>query len=318
MRRLGLCVVLAGCGFQSSRAPERDGPPAGDGAPGDSNPDAAGADCFAQWRDGPLKLSTPQKLSTLTGAGDDRDPWISGDQRTLYFTSNRNGIEEIFRATRMSASEPFGPPDRLVNLTVSQKDQERAALTADERTLVLGSNRGASGKFELFITLRPDKMTEFGSPNQDHLAMLNSRNADSQDPFLSSDGRTLYFTQNMGGPAHPRIVFATRIDTSSDFGSPAELGGVNRNGSETGDPALALDERVIVFSTDRDGGPGSRDLWYASRQDAFHEFSAPAPIPMVNTGEDDADPMLSADGCELYFASTFEEDFNLYVSDISH
>ena len=316
MRWLGLCAVLVGCGFRSNRAPDG-GEPEGDGAPPDGDPDA-GSDCFAQWRDGPLQLSTPQKLSTLTGAGDDRDPWISGDQRTLYFTSNRNGIQEIFRATRMSPSGAFGPPERLVNLTVSNKDQERAALTADERTLVLASNRGAGGKFELFISLRPDRVTEFGSPNQDHLEMVNARNADSQDPFLSSDGRTLYLTQNTGGPSHPRIMFATRIDTGSDFAPPNDLGGINQNGSDTGDPALALDDRVIVFSTNRDGGPGSRDLWYATRVDAFHEFSSPGPIPMVNTGEDDADPMLSADGCQLYFASTFEEDFNLYVSDVAH
>lgn len=318
MRRLGLCVVLVGCGFQSSRAPEGDAPPASDGAQGGDAPDGAGPNCLAQWRDGPLKLSTPQKLSTLTGAGDDRDPWISADGRTLYFTSNRNGIQEIFRATRMSPSEPFGPPERLVNLTVSNKDQEHAALTADERTLVLASNRNASGKFELFITLRPDTMTEFGSPNQDHLAMVNVRNANNQDPFLSSDGRTLYFTQDMDGPMHPRVVFATRLDTSSDFGQPNELGAINRSGGDNADPALALDERVIVFSTNRDGGEGSLDLWYATRVDALHEFSSPGPIPMVNTGEDDADPMLSADGCQLYFASTFEDDFNLYVSEVDH
>jgi hypothetical protein len=117
---------------------------------------------------------------------------------------------------------------------------------------------------------------------------------------------------------HPRIVFATRLDTSSDFGQPNELGAINRSGGDTADPALALDERVIVFSTNRDGGEGSLDLWYATRVDALHEFSSPGPIPMVNTGEDDADPMLSADGCQLYFASTFEDDFNLYVSEVDH
>lgn len=205
-----------------------------------------------------------------------------------------------------------------MNLNVSNKAQERAALTADERTLVLASNRNAGSKFELFITLRPDTMTEFGSPNQDHLAMVNARNANNQDPFLSSDGRTLYFTQDMDGPLHPRIMFATRLDTSSDFGQPNELGAINRGGSDTADPALALDDRVIVFSTNRDGGEGSLDLWYATRVDALHEFSPPGPIPMVNTGEDDADPMLSVDGCELYFASTFEDDYNLYVSEVDH
>jgi hypothetical protein len=316
MRPLVLCVALGGCGFQSSIAPDGGGQPGSDGGDG-SIPIDGGADCFAQWRSGSLKLSTPQKLATLTGAGDDRDPWISPDRLTLYFTTNRSGAHEIYRATRLVPTAEFGPPMPLVNLNVSAKDQERAALSGDEKTLMLASNRAAN-RFQIFVTLRPDTMTDFGSPNQNHLAMVNAANADSFDPFLSSDGRTLYFTQNMGGPAHPRIVFATRIDSGSDFSMPVELGGINVTGTDTADPALALDERVIVFSSKRDGREGSIDLWYATRADALHEFSAPAPIPMINTDEDDADPMLSSDGCELYFASTFEEDYNLYVSEIAH
>jgi Tol biopolymer transport system component len=316
MRRLVLCVALGGCGFKSTLAPDGGGTPGTDGTDGSAMTDG-GVDCFAQWRSGPLKLSTPQKLASLTSAGDDRDPWISPDQLTLYFTSNRNGIHEIFRATRTSPVLPFGPPVRLVNLTVNQKDQERAALTGDEKTLMLASNR-AGAKFQIFVTLRPDTMTDFGSPNQDHLATVNASNADSLDPFLSSDGRTLYFTQNVGGPAHPRIMIATRLDADSDFGTPVELGGINLSGRDTADPALALDDRAIVFSSNREGGKGNLDLWYATRADAFHEFSSPAPIAMVNTGEDDADPMLSSDGCELYFASNFEEDYNLYVSEVAH
>lgn len=318
MRPLVLCVALGGCGFQATAAPDGGGQPGGDDADGSIATDA-GVDCFAQWRSGTLKLSTPHKLATLTGAGDDRDPWISPDQLTLYFTTNRSGVREIYRTTRLVPTAEFGPPMPLVNLNVSTKDQERAALTGDEKTLVLASNRAANGKFQIFVTLRPDTIIEFGSPNQDHLAMVNAPNADSFDPFLSSDGRTLYFSQNVGGPAHPRIMVATRLTTSADFSMPSELGGgINVTGADTADPALALDDRVIVFSSDRGGARSSIDLWYATRADALHEFSAPALIPMINTGEDDADPMLSTDGCQLYFASTFEEDYNLYVSEIAH
>ena len=148
--------------------------------------------------------------------------------------------------------------------------------------------------------------------------MVNSENADSVDPFLSADGRTLYFTQNPGGPKHPSIVIATRTETRFDFSEPSDLDGINLSSKNTADPALSPDERVIVFSSDRDGGRGHLDLWYATRADALHAFSPPAPIPTVNTEDDDADPMLSADGCELYFASTFEGDYNLYVAQIQH
>src|ERR1051325_10161802 len=128
MRSLALCVAVAGCGFQSSRALDSGAAPGGDGGPGDGAADA-GVDCFAQWRSGPLMLSSPQRLASLTSAGDDRDPWISHDRLTLYFTSNVTGNQEIYRATRTAPELPFGPADLLINLHVADKDQERAALT---------------------------------------------------------------------------------------------------------------------------------------------------------------------------------------------
>jgi hypothetical protein len=312
MRPLVLCAVFGGCGFQATRALDPDAAPHGlDGGDGATD----GADCLARWRDGSLALSTPEPLTSVNGGGDDRDPWISRDRLTLYFASNRNVINEIFRAGRTSPGLPFGPPDLLINLTVAGKQQDRASLTDDQRTLVLSSNR--EGKFQIFVTGRPNTTTEFGSPNQDHLAMVNAGNVDNFDPFIATDGRRLYLTTDTGGPSHPKLVVATRLDIRSDFAAPSDVPGVNVNGADTADPALSPDERVIVFSSNRDGGRGKLDLWYAVRPDTQHEFSAPAPLPTVNTDEDDVDPMLSADGCEVYFAARHDGDFELYVSRVA-
>jgi hypothetical protein len=65
---------------------------------------------------------------------------------------------------------------------------------------------------------------------------------------------------------------------------------------------------------------GGTNLWYATRQDPTQDFGLPEPIPMVNSDRDDGDPMLSADGCELYFTSN-QLDVNnhdLYVARIPH
>jgi Tol biopolymer transport system component len=315
MRPVVLCVVLGGCGFESRLAPDATAPDP-DAADEVGDDGSAGADCLAQWRAGAVKLSSPERLTSIAGAADDRDPWISRDGLTLYFASNRNADTEIFRAGRLSTADAFTTPLPLDNLTVDRRRQDRASLTEDEKTLVLSSNRNPNGKFQIFVTTRPDTATEFGSPNQDHLPAVNAGNVDNFDPFISSDGRTLYLTADRGGPSHPRIVVATRLDTRSDFGTPIDVGGVNVGNKKNGDPALSPDERVIVFSSDRDGGSGKLDLWYAARSDAALEFSEPAPIPVVNSGDDEADPMLSADGCELYFAAQRNGDFDLYVSEV--
>jgi Tol biopolymer transport system component len=82
--------------------------------------------------------------------------------------------------------------------------------------------------------------------------------------------------------------------------------GINNENSDTADPALSKDERLIVYSR-RQGG-GNYELYYATRATATDGFNQPAKIPDVNGGADDADPMLSDDGCELYFASNRDAD----------
>ena len=40
------------------------------------------------------------RLTTLSSPQDDSDPWVSPDQREIYFASNRTGAWRIYRATR--------------------------------------------------------------------------------------------------------------------------------------------------------------------------------------------------------------------------
>lgn len=59
----------------------------------------ANSDLFVAWR---LSTSAPfsmwQPLDDLNTAADERDPWLSPDGKTLYFTSDRGGVLSIYTA----------------------------------------------------------------------------------------------------------------------------------------------------------------------------------------------------------------------------
>ena len=59
----------------------------------------ASSDLFVAWR---LSTSAPflitQPLDDLNTAADERDPWLSPDGKTLYFTSDRGGVLSIYTA----------------------------------------------------------------------------------------------------------------------------------------------------------------------------------------------------------------------------
>lgn len=80
-----------------------------------------------------------------------------------------------------------------------------------------------------------------------------------------------------------------------------ELGGDST--VTNGHPALSEDELTLVFSSDRDGGKGGKDLWITSRTMTSDRFKKPINLgDLINTPGDEVFPFLRSDTV-LYFAS---------------
>lgn len=267
--------------------------------------------CFQRWFDGVpgLALSQPQELTALSGIGDNRDPWISADGLRLYFdrTSGPHGGMDIFLTVRASMSAEFTVASTLDNLDTADDEGRPALASEDETLLVFSGNHNANKRFQLLVSTRIDATMPFPSPRSEDqvlVASVNTSKDDYFDPFLSKDGLRLYIAPALGGSPQ-QIQMATRATAAQNFGSPAPMAVINGSSGDA-DPALSLDETVIVFTSRRPAGAGlgASNLWYATRQSATDDFTAPQLIPTVNSNDQDGDPMLSADGCELYFAST--------------
>ena len=79
-------------------------------------------------------------------------------------------------------------------------------------------------------------------------------------------------------------------------------------------PTLTSDELVFVFSSERPGGAGHKDLWYAVRSDRGAAFSTPRPLPVVNSTEDEGEPQIHPATCELFFSSWRGSSLDIYRS----
>ncbi|HMG52200.1 MAG TPA: hypothetical protein VK601_01935 [Kofleriaceae bacterium] len=320
-------MVLGSCGFHSRSGgvpddagaidPQSDGPgsDAGDAAPQPSQ-------CQQHWLDGTVSIdeTAVDELTALKSNGDDRDPWISQDGKRLYFARSpgMKGGSDIYRTTRASTDDPFDDGIDVVNLNTTDQE-DRAALTPDETLLVLSTDHGAAGgKSHIAIATRPDTGVEFGTPDERTLAKVNMDSANHYDPFPSRDGLRLYLAPTSGPSGRQEIKVAVRATLTAEFITPVDVGGINSSNTSNADPALSLDERVLVFSSDRGGGTAHHDLYYATRSNLFTPFTTPRPIPTVNSTDEEGDPMLSADGCELYFASTRDGGkFHLFHAQIT-
>jgi Tol biopolymer transport system component len=255
-------------------------------------------DCFAAWKAHTVALSTPVPVPKVNSPQEDRDPFLTPDERTLYFGSRRTGSQrsDVYKATRADLASDFATPARADDISTAD-DDTKLTLTDDGLTAFLASDRpNGEGASDIWTATRATTNDPFGTFTQDNLANVND--ADNQlDPQVSGDGLHLYLAVNTT-PQH--IAVAERATTSDPFGTPTT---VIDSGVGDADPMPSPDELVIVFSSNRVGtGFGGGNLWYATRGAGAVTFGTPDPIPNVNGNTNEGDPVLSKDGCRLYFA----------------
>lgn len=259
------------------------------------------------WTDA-TRFETPEPLGSINTTSEEIEPFVSADGLTLYFTSDRpggKGGRDIYQATRATPMDAFGSIGAVAAFNTAY-DDGGLSLSTDGLTAYISSTRpGGPGPPDLFVVSRPDTATPFVAADVVLLAAVNGAGREF-DPAPSADGRRLYFTADgiVAAGSEADLVFAERSGTSGDFGAPRAVPGVNPPDGREGNPWVSADELLIVFNSDRAGGLGGHDLWYATRADRDATFSAPRPVPDVNTSDQEGEVFVSADGCELYFGRT--------------
>lgn len=138
-------------------------------------------------------FGTPTKVTELTTDQREAAP-ASGNGLDLVFESNRNGNNDTFLAQRPNAGAAFGTPVPVAAVNTASSDGN-PMLSADGLELFINSDR--SGNNELLVATRASLADAFGPPVP--IAEVNDPAADDQDPWISEDGRTLYFTSDRDG-----------------------------------------------------------------------------------------------------------------------
>ncbi|MEM7038435.1 MAG: OmpA family protein, partial [Bacteroidota bacterium] len=210
----------------------------------------------------------------------------------------------------------------------------------DEKYLVFTSSRTESKNNEIFEGYNEgysdiwmskiEDDTTFGQP-ENMGKKINTKWNDG-NPSFTPDGNTMYFSIcNQGKLGYGCSVYRSVYDPrKKKWGKPRvveELRGekevvVDSRGKikkvPTYDvhPQLSSDGNTMFFVSDRDGGQGRLDIWYASWEG--DKWSEPQNLgARVNTPFDDISPFLSADANTLYFASNGRVGFggfDLYKS----
>ncbi len=139
--------------------------------------------------------------------------------------------------------------------------------------------------------------------------------ADEDDPFLSSNGLTLWYSCNGGGKFD--IMMAQRRNLRSGWGKGEVPDSYMQSQVDDRGACLTRDgeyPQYLYFATLKDKDAKNFDLYVAVKQGEGKVFAEPTPVQATNSDADEMNPWLSADGKELYFSRKTKEGWRVYVS----
>ncbi len=199
---------------------------------------------------------------------------------------------------------------------VNSKADDFGAAYTDKfyNALILTSNReGSTGKgldgwtgqnFSDLYQARQDRKEEWSEPTLIETEGRINTMANEGVPVFNSSFSTMYYTRcGNEDEENSNCRILTVRKSGKGWGEPEVLDLGSDSTVTNGHPAISSDELTIIFSSDREGGIGGKDLWIATRSSSTDKFNKPLNLgDIINTPGDEVFPFIRNDSV-LYFAS---------------
>jgi outer membrane protein OmpA-like peptidoglycan-associated protein len=134
---------------------------------------------------------------------------------------------------------------------------------------------------------------------------------------ISPDGKTLVFTACNRRNGFGGCDLYWSQWKNNGWSSPVNMGATLNSSAYEGQPSFGPEGRILYFSSNRTGGEGGRDIWFAVLQSPGN-WSVPQNIKApVNTSANEESPFIHFDGMTLYFMRDGQEGlggYDIYIA----
>jgi hypothetical protein len=245
------------------------------------------------------KLLQPVNLSVNTKADED-DPHVASDGRTLYYSSDAKGKWDILVSRRRKITEVWPAGEVLEDYVSTPADDRGVYVTAEGRFpqfIYFATRKDKEGRnFDLYVAVKQDFGKAFSAPTPVNAV---DTEADEMHPWLTADGKQLYFSRKTGEGFCVFVATRARAGGAQGFGAPVRVKGLPPDFHHV---TLTPDGKTMYLQGPL--GKGRTGLFRAARAGAG--WGKPEPLdPLNHPGgpAGDRSPCLSRDGTMLYFAS---------------
>jgi hypothetical protein len=241
----------------------------------------------------------PQVVAALSNPEDDDDPSLTADGLEVFFNSNRGGTgSDIWVSTRATVNDAWGTPV-LVAAVNSVDSETNETVSPDGLTLFWESDRDDPGNgFKIFTATRADRNSAWSMPAE--VTELNSQGC-NEVSGVTSDGLLMICPDNRMMGTRTDLFALVRASTSVSWGAAVpivELNTIEGDGEAWLHPAGT----TIYLTSDRPGGAGDDDLWFATRATRSDPWGTPQNVTELNAAVHDSDATLTEDMRYIMFA----------------
>ncbi|WP_113652887.1 OmpA family protein [Pedobacter namyangjuensis] len=169
--------------------------------------------------------------------------------------------------------------DRL-SANINEKGSNYAPILIEDDFYFTSSRpTGGSGKSEILTsTASNNKVVKKETPyinaiyvadNAENATSVSKVNVNLKQMELAAtsfhpNGNTMYFTAWINKDERTKSIYLSKKIGENKWTDPVVLGGeINVNGFNSIQPSVTKDGKYLIFSSDRPGGSGKYDLWYA-------------------------------------------------------
>jgi Tol biopolymer transport system component len=192
------------------------------------------------------------KLPFDTAASEEA-PRFSGDNKTLYFASDRvtSGDLDIYAVTHSAAgSTMWGLPRPVTAVNTGATEKWFAPCGTDRYVIVRSTTNNGTDLFEGTLS----------GGSAAPLDILNSPQGDT-GAFLTQDCLTIYFASFRETPE--KIFVSHRASVTAPWDPPTRVDDFKATAGNQEDPWLSADKRTFVFASD--AAAGNKDIYLSTR-----------------------------------------------------
>ncbi len=203
----------------------------------------------------------PRSLSqALVSKGHDASIQVfDNDSKLLMYRDDDNG--DIFESDK--ANGEWGPPKKLNSNINSKNFESDAYITPDGKTLYFSTGKySEDGTLDLYYSTRGAD-GDWG-PAKSLGGAVNTK-YDDDSPYLSKDGKTLYFSSRGHNTMGGYDVFKSAYDSiGHKWGAPENMGYPINTPDDDSYYRLSPDGSYAYMSSYRIGGYGEKDIYTIS------------------------------------------------------